>query len=182
MDPFAEKRVSSEKIYSGEIMEVSKDRVTLPDGNETNREVVSHSGGVAVLAVDEYDQLVLIKQHRYSVGETIYELPAGKLEENENPEECGMRELQEETGYQAKELEHIFSFYTSPGYSTEKIHLYLAKNLKFVGRRLDPGEFIEVEKFNRDKIVEMMQNKQFNDSKTLIGVLHYLNNLSDKNA
>ncbi|RCW50565.1 MULTISPECIES: NUDIX hydrolase [unclassified Halanaerobium] len=169
-----EKKIDGEIIYNGNILKLHRDRVEFPDKHSSIREVVEHSGGVAVLAENDEGKLLLIKQYRYPVDEIIYEIPAGKLEIGEKPAECAQRELIEETGYKAENLKEVFNFYTTPGYSTELIYIYKAENLKFVGRDLDPGEYIEVVPKNRSEVKKLFKKGKINDSKTLIAVLYYL--------
>ncbi|MGM0602610.1 MAG: NUDIX hydrolase [Bacillota bacterium] len=174
MDIQKEKKIDGETIYEGNILKLHRDKVEFPDSHSSIREVVEHSGGVAILAEDNDGKLLLIKQYRYPVDEVIYEIPAGKLEKDESPAECAFRELKEETGYEAENLKELFNFYPTPGYSTEIIYIYRAEKLKFSGRDLDPGEYIEVVPKSRAEVKELLKKGKINDSKTLIAVLYYL--------
>lgn len=169
-----EKILKRETIYDGSILKLHRDQVQFPNQENAVREVVEHSGGVSVLAEIEADKLLLIKQYRYPVDEIIYEIPAGKLEAGEKPAVCAARELREESGYQAEKLSKLFEFFPTPGYSTEKIYIYQAEDLKFFGRDLDQGEYIEVVPKSRSEIRELLKAGKIKDSKTLIALMHYL--------
>ncbi|MFW6273387.1 MAG: NUDIX hydrolase [Halanaerobium sp.] len=169
-----ESKTAGEIIYSGNILKLHRDEVEFPDKHKSIREVVEHSGGVSVIAENDEGKIILIRQYRYPVDEVIYEIPAGKLEEDEEIAECALRELREETGYQAEKMEEIFRFYPTPGYSTETIYIFKAENLEYVGRELDEGEYIEVVPKSREELKELYKKGAIKDSKTLIAVMHYL--------
>lgn len=169
-----ESKTAGEIIYSGNILKLHRDEVEFPDKHKSVREVVEHSGGVSVIAETDEGKILLIRQYRYPVDEVIYEIPAGKLEEDEKVEECALRELREETGYQAGKIKEIFRFYPTPGYSTETIYIFKAEDLEYVGRELDEGEYIEVVPKTREELEELFAEGAIKDSKTLIAVMHYL--------
>lgn len=169
-----EVKTAGRTIYDGNILKLFRDEVEFPDQHKSAREVVEHSGGVSVLAEDEDGKILLIRQYRYPVDEIIYEIPAGKLEPDEDVEECARRELREETGYEAEKISKLFEFYPTPGYSTETIYIYQAEGLKFVGRELEEGEYIEVVPKSREELKELFEAGKIKDSKTLIAVMHYL--------
>ena len=169
-----EKKITGKTIYNGNILRLFRDEVEFPNQHKSAREVVEHSGGVSVLAENEAGNILLIKQYRYPVDEIIYEIPAGKLEIGEKIEECASRELREETGYRAKKFSKLFEFYPTPGYSTEKIYIYQAENLEFVGRDLEEGEYIEVVPKSKAELKELFKAGKIKDSKTLIAVMYYL--------
>lgn len=169
-----ESKTSGEIVFSGNILKLHRDEVEFPDKQKSVREVVEHSGGVSVIAENDEGKVILIRQYRYPVDEVIYEIPAGKLEEDEEVAECALRELREETGYQAEKIEEIFRFYPTPGYSTETIYIFKAENLEYVGRELDEGEYIEVVPTSREELKELYKKGAIKDSKTLIAVMHYL--------
>ncbi|MGM0499437.1 MAG: NUDIX domain-containing protein [Bacillota bacterium] len=169
-----EKKINGKTIYNGNILRLFRDEVEFPNQHQSAREVVEHSGGVSVLAENEAGEILLIKQYRYPVDEIIYEIPAGKLEIGEDTEECASRELREETGYTAEKFSKLFEFYPTPGYSTEKIYIYQAENLEFVGRDLEEGEYIEVVPKSKAELKELFQAGKIKDSKTLIAVMYYL--------
>lgn len=136
--------VTGHHVYRGRVLNLRVDTVRLPDGQQTIREIVEHRGAVAVVALDENDNVLLIKQHRYAVGQDLIELPAGTLEPDESPLECAARELEEETGYRAGQLEPLVSIYPTPGYATEVIHLFIARHLQTGPSRPEMDEYIEL--------------------------------------
>lgn len=175
MKKFKEKILNTSYIYQGAILNLRKDKVKLYNDHETFREVVEHSGGVVIIPVTEDGKILMVKQYRIAVDEIILELPAGKLEDNEDAKECAARELEEETGFRPQEIKELFRFYTSPGYSSEKLHLFIAAGLKHYGQNLDLGEYIEIVKLDKTEIIPNILNGKIKDSKTIIGLLWYLN-------
>ena len=180
MSDYEEKTIKSKDIYDGAVLKLRKDKVRLPDKNQTYREIIEHSGGVTILAKNENNKILMVKQYRKAVEKILLELPAGKLDEGEEPAECAKRELWEETGYKPEKVEKLFSFYTTPGYSDEKLHLYIAKDLQFdPGDRLDPGEFIEHAFLDPADVMERIKNEKIIDGKTIVGLLYYIQNQDD---
>ncbi|HKL13174.1 MAG TPA: NUDIX hydrolase [Halanaerobiales bacterium] len=175
MEKYKEKILNSNYIYEGTILNLRKDKVKLFDEHETYREVVEHSGGVAIIPVTEEGNILMVKQYRIAVDEIVLELPAGKLEEDEDVKLCAVRELEEETGYRPTDIKELFHFYTTPGYSSEKLHLFIANGLKYFGQNLDQGEYIEIVELSPNKIIPNIINGKIKDSKTIIGLLWYLN-------
>lgn len=167
-------KTAGKMLYEGNILKLYRDEVEFPNKHKSAREVVEHSGGVSVLAENDEGKILLIKQYRYAVDEVIYEIPAGKLEPDEDIAECASRELREETGYTAEKFNKLFEFYPTPGYSTETIYIYQAENLKFVGTDLEEGEYIEVVPKTKAQLRELFEAGKIKDSKTLIAVMHYL--------
>lgn len=166
-----EKKVAGEWIYQGIILDLKIDTVILPDGNRTTREVVVHQGAVAIVAVTEAEEILLVKQFRYPVGQVLLEIPAGKLEKGEDPLECAKRELSEETGCAAEEWQPISTFYTTPGFSDEIMHLYLAKKLYKNEQTADTDEFIEVQQVSLDSAVQKVFSGEIKDAKSIAGIL-----------
>ena len=144
---FEEKTMKSDKLYEGKLLNLRVDTVELPNKKYSKREVVEHPGGVAVIPITEDNCIVLVKQYRKAVERFLLEIPAGKLELNEEPRQTAQRELKEETGFEARKLEYLLEFYTSPGFSNEKIYLFLASDLIEGETNPDAGEFVEVEKY-----------------------------------
>ncbi len=168
---FEEKVISSESIYDGKVIKVRKEVVELPDGTKANREIVGHSGGVGVIAVDADGMVFMVSQYRIAAKSMMMEIPAGKKEYGEDPLECGKRELIEETGYKGNEFIHLGDYYATPGYCEEVLSIYLARDLEFVGQNLDEGEFLNVSKHSLDELYEMVMNNQIHDCKTAIAIL-----------
>jgi len=170
---FYEKTLSSTRIFEGKVFSVRKDTVELENGTLAFREVIEHSGGVGILAVGAEGHIFLVRQFRYGVGRESLEIPAGKLEPGENPFACAQRELEEETGYVAGHWDSLGTMDSTPAYDSEVIHLYLARDLRPTSQRLDAGEFLSVEPFSMDKLLELCLNGGLTDAKTLVAVLKY---------
>lgn len=168
-----EKKLQSELLYEGKIINLRRDQVELEDGRITSREVVEHNGGVAVLAVDKDDQILFVSQFRYPFQTVLLELPAGKLEKGEDPAECGRRELLEECGCHAKVFKPLAELYPTCAYDTEIIRVFYATDLTQGSQNLDPGEFLTVEKIPIDKAVELVLAGKIPDAKTQLGILKY---------
>ncbi len=174
MEKFKEETISTETIYQGKILNLRRDKIKLPDSRESVREIIEHSGGVTIIPVTDSGKILLVKQYRKAVEDVLYEIPAGKLESGEEPIKCAERELEEETGYRTGKIKKLYSFYTSPGYSDEIIHLYIARELNFIAQNPDKDEFIVVEEINKEEIMELINNGKIKDSKTIIGLLQFL--------
>jgi len=168
---YSEKTLSREEIYRGRVVELHRDRILLPDGRESVREVMEHPGGVTVLPMDEQGNVYCVRQYRYPVGKHLLEAPAGKLEPGEDPLECAVRELSEETGFTADEPIDLGRIYPSPGYSAEILYLYLARGLHAGEMHLDEGEFLDVEKHSLDELTELVMRGELSDGKTVAAVL-----------
>lgn len=166
-----EKTISSETIFRGKIVNLRVDQVELPNGNRTAREVVEHAGAVAVVPVTDKNEIIMVRQYRYPAGRVLLEVPAGKLEKGEDPALCAERELREETGFEAGEMSLIFSFYTTPGFTDEKLYLYLARGLVQLGSQPDEDEFINIDCIPLEKALEMVDSGEVEDAKSIIGVL-----------
>lgn len=171
-DCMKEITLASERIYDGRILNLRRDKVQLSDGTESAREVVEHSGGVGVLAVWE-GKFVFVRQFRYPYGETVLEIPAGKLNRGENPMECGKRELSEETGLTSENLVDFGCIYPSPGYTNEKLYIYLALDLQKGEAHLDEGEFLNVEYYSEEEVKSMLKKGEIKDAKTVIALQKY---------
>lgn len=166
-----EKTLKENVVFSGRIITVNCDEIVLPDGKTSKREVVYHHGGVCVVPLTKDGELLFVKQFRYPYREVVLELPAGKLEKNEDPYEAGLRELSEEVGFTTDKMLSLGKFYPTPGYCSEIIHLYLAENLICTGQHLDDGEFLTVEKIPLKKAVEMVMSGEILDGKTQTAIL-----------
>ncbi|NLK44674.1 MAG: NUDIX hydrolase [Tissierellia bacterium] len=177
---FEEKTMKSDKLYEGKMLNLRVDTVELPDKKYSKREIVEHPGGVAVIPIVDNDSLILVKQYRKAVEKFLLEIPAGKVEINEEPRVTAIRELKEETGYSTDKMEYLMEFYTSPGFTNEKIYLFLATDLVKGEASPDTGEFIEVEKFKIDALIKMIERGEIIDSKTIIGINLAKKYLDDK--
>lgn len=166
---FEEKTVSSKKIFDGKIIKVKIDTVSLPDGKTASRELVEHPGGVGIVALTDDGKIIMVRQYRKPLDCAIYEIPAGKLDKNEDVEACGRRELLEETGATAENFIYLGFIYPSPGFTDEVTHMYLATGLHFGEKNLDDDEFLDVEFFARDEVLRMIMNNEINDAKTVAG-------------
>ena len=160
---------SNEEVFSGRLLKVQRDHVTLPNGNDTTREYIHHPGAVAIVPVLEDGRVVLVKQCRYPLRTLLWEIPAGKLDhgEAEDPDECARRELSEETGYEAQQWQRLVSIATTPGFSDEIIHLYKASGLQQYAQHTDEDEFIGVQAFTPEQLREMIAAAELYDAKTL---------------
>lgn len=161
----------AEKIYSGRVVGLSVETIVFPDGKEATREVVRHPGAVAMVPLLSSREVVLIRQFRYSAGKSLWEIPAGTLEPGETPLDCAHRELVEEVGYRAQEMEPLGGFYTSPGFCTEFLHLFAALNLERTETHLDKDEQIEAHPMTLDEAMRKVENGEIVDAKTIIGLL-----------
>lgn len=168
-----EKRLGSQRLYEGRILNLRKDQVELENGAQSSREVIEHNGGVCVVAMDPQGRLLLVRQYRYPYGKELLELPAGKREGDEDPMLCGARELEEETGYRAGSLEKLGELYPTPAYDTEVIHIYLARDLVPSKQHLDENEFLDVVPVAFDQALEMVLRGEIPDAKTQIGILKW---------
>ena len=170
---FCEKKLDGKLIYDGKILKLNVDSVLLPDGKTAKREYINHSGGSAVLYV-ENNRVLLVRQFRYAYGREIYEIPAGKLEKGEDPAVTAKRELEEETGYVAKDLKELFKLYPTPGYSDEIIYVYIAENCSLSHTDPDDDEFVECEFIEIEKVCKMIESGEICDAKTVAAVYKYL--------
>lgn len=170
-----EKTFEEKRIFSGNLLKLNADRVVLSNGIKTFREYVSHPGAVAAIPFLSASEIILIKQYRYAAGETLLEIPAGTIEKNESPEETVMRELQEEIKYKPGKIEKLTSVYLSPGYSSEKIHIFKATDLKECGLEAEEDEKIEIVKIKIDEVISKIDSGEIKDGKTVIAILSHIN-------
>ena len=172
MSNLEEKTLKTEHIYSGRIIQVQVDEVELPNGKTSTRELVKHPGAVAVIAVTDENKIVMVEQYRKPLEKTIVEIPAGKLEKGEEPALCAIRELEEETGYECESMELVHSFYTSPGFADEIIHVFVAKGLskKENAASLDEDEFVNLMEVTLEEAQTLIQDQRIFDAKTIYAV------------
>ena len=173
-----ERFVSREDKFSGRILTVHVDTVTLPDGSLATREVADHPGGVAIVALDDDNNVLLVEQYRYVFNEPVLEIPAGKLEKGEDPYLAALRELKEETGATPGLFQPLGKLYPSPGCYGETLHLFLARNLTFGEAKPDEDEFLRADRMPLDVLLQRILRNEIADAKTVAGVLKaklYLN-------
>ena len=166
-----EETLSTTPIYDGKIISLRRDTARLENGREVAREVISHPGGVCIVAVDEEDRLLLVRQFRYPFSRVLTELPAGKLNYGEDPLRCGQRELEEETGCTADRFVSLGQFLPTPAYCEEVTHIYYASGLHTTHQHLDPDEFLDVERIPFEEAVRQVLAGELADGKTQIGIL-----------
>jgi ADP-ribose diphosphatase len=165
-----------EEVYRGFIVNLTVDHITTASGITTVREVFHHPGGAAVVPVLPNGNILLVRQFRYPIQQDLLELPAGKIDPGETPESTARRELAEEIGYHAGVLEKLAEFYTTPGFCTERLHLYLAKELTPTKEQGDDDEEIIVEQFSLSELKSLLCSGRITDAKTIIGIQYLLLN------
>lgn len=174
MKKFEEKTIKSERIFNGKVVRLQVDDVMLPNGKTSKRELIKHPGAVAVIPVTHDNKIIFVEQFRKPLEKSIIEIPAGKLEPGELPEKTAIRELEEETGYTARKLTKIASFYTSPGFADELMHIYLAQELEKLENppAQDEDEFVELVELTLDEAKEYVNEQRIHDAKTNYAVLY----------
>ena len=158
-------------IYDGKYVHLDVYNITIR-GRKVRREIVKHPGAAAILAFDEKGKIILVRQHRFPRG-YVLEIPAGTLEKGEAPKRCALREIQEETGYKAKRMTHLITYYPSVGYNTEAIHCFVASGLTSGKMNLDTDESITVKKMDLSRLIKMIKSGKIIDSKTICAVMVY---------
>jgi len=171
MDTLKEKQLTSKAVFDGALLHVRKDTVELPNGKTSVREYIEHPGAVALVPYLDSGDILLLNQFRYPVGKVFIELPAGKIDPGETPEQTGLRELEEETGYKASELKHLTTIHPCIGYSDEVIYIYEAFGLTEGVKNTDDEEFTETFSLSLDKAVDKIRSGEITDVKTMIGLL-----------
>jgi ADP-ribose pyrophosphatase len=167
---FEEKTLDSKRIYEGRIINLRVDKVTVVSGTST-REIVEHNGGSVIAAVTDDNKIIMVKQFRKPMESPILEVPAGKLDGDEDPADAALRELSEETGYTAGKLEKLTEFYPSVGYTTEVLHIYLATDLKPGACHPDENEVLEVMEMDLEEVYRMVMDGKIHDGKTIAAVM-----------
>ena len=171
MTKLFEKKLGSKEIYKGKVFTITSDDVELSDGYKAKREIVHHSGGVVIVA-EKDNKIFFVEQYRYATNQTLYELPAGKLDKNgEDVLSAAKRELEEETGYNAENWENLGYIWTSPGFCTEKLYLFKATNLTFKGQHLDEGEILNYHSFEQEEVFNKIRTGEINDAKTICALM-----------
>jgi len=181
---FFEKQIKTETVYRGMIVNVRNDIAGLQNGNQAEREVVEHPGGVGIVPVTNDNKILMVRQYRYPMEEELLEIPAGKLGEGEDPFECAVRELSEETGCTAGKYVDLGVIYPSPGFCRESLYLYLALDLRDGEMHLDENELLCVERLGIDELIDKIMANELPDAKSVIGVFKakkYLEQLKIEN-
>lgn len=163
------RRLSSKLVYSGRIIRLRLDEIELPNGEQALREVIEHPGAAAIVPLDSDGKVRLVSQYRDAIGKRLLEIPAGKLKTGEEPEACARRELREELGLEAGSLTHLATFYSTPGFCDEIMHLYLAEELTVTGVELDREEFIEARELPLEPVAGLLG--QLDDAKSIAGIM-----------
>lgn len=169
--------IASHRIYTGKVVKLDVDQVRFPDGSAGELEMVRHSGASAIIPfmsdpAGDDPQIMLLKQYRYAADSYLYEIPAGKLDNGEDPRSCAERELKEETGCSAEQLEHLFTFYTTPGFTDEVIHVFLAAGLTHGQDEPEGDEFFSVEVMKLSYALKLIQTNEIKDGKTMLAILY----------
>jgi ADP-ribose pyrophosphatase len=175
MNVLEEKTIKTQHIFTGKVISLQVDDVELPNGKTSKREIIKHPGAVAVVAVTDENKIVLVEQYRKALERNLVEIPAGKLEKGEEPAVCASRELEEETGYECETIELLTSFYTSPGFADEIVHVYEARGLskKENAAGLDEDEFVNLLELTLEEALQYMSEHKIYDAKTVYA-LQYL--------
>ncbi|MGY0691839.1 NUDIX domain-containing protein [Virgibacillus sp. FSP13] len=174
MKKFEEKTIKTEKIYDGKVVKLQVDDVTLPDGNTAKRELIKHPGAVGIIPITKDKKIIFVEQYRKPLEKSLVEIPAGKLEEGEKPEITAVRELEEETGYTTNQLKHVTSFYTSPGFANELMHIYLTDQLEALTKKVagDDDEFVELVELTLEEAKQYVKEQRIHDAKTNYAILY----------
>lgn len=172
MKKFEEKTIATKQIFEGHIISLQVDEVLLPDGNKGKRELVKHPGAVAIVAVTDEEKIIFVEQYRKPLERSLVEIPAGKIEANEEPIVTARRELEEETGYTTDKLQYVTSFYTSPGFADEIIHIYYTNQLKILTDKVagDDDEFVELITLTLEEAEQYMKEQKIHDAKTVYAI------------
>ena len=164
------KLIKSETLLTGRVFTIRRDLVKTPDGRETKFDIIEHGGSVLIVPIDHDGNLLFVRQYRHAAGIDLLELPAGTLDEGEEPDVCAARELREETGYAADRLDKAGQFYLAPGYSTEFMHVYIARDLRLDPLQADADEFLSLETIPLARAIEMAERGEIPDAKSLAGL------------
>ena len=171
MSDLKEDKISSTQIFSGKLIDLYLDKVRLPNGKNSTREWIDHPGAVCIVPILDNGDILLIRQFRYGPREEFIEIPAGKIDKNEDPLKCGLRELEEETGYKSNKLTFLTNIHPAIGFSNEKMWMYLAEELELSEKKLDDDEFLELLPTPLNVALEWVFSGKITDVKTIIGIL-----------
>lgn len=165
-----EKSLGSTRLFEGKVINLRRDEVLLPNGRTATREVVEHPGAVAVIPRTKEGNIIMVRQFRHPIGQILLEVPAGKLDPDEKPEACALRELAEETGFVAGRLRKLTAMFTTPGFTNEVIHVYLAEDLEESDKQPDEDEFISTEVYTPEQLHQMIDSGEICDAKSLVAL------------
>jgi ADP-ribose pyrophosphatase len=168
--PHTPQTLNSEPIYKGKVFDIRLDEIR-EDGIEYKREIVVHHGSAVIVPVFDDGTVALVRQYRHAAGKYLLEIPAGSLNEGEDPETGAIRELEEEIGATAAKIEKLTEFYVSPGFLTEKMHVFLATGLTDVGQKLEPDELLTIHRYTLPQAMELITNGDIEDAKTIVGIM-----------
>ena len=171
MSDLKEHKITSNQIFSGKLIDLYLDNVRLPNGEKSTREWLDHPGAVCLVPILNNGDILLIRQFRYGPRQEFIEIPAGKIDKNEEPLECGFRELEEETGYKSNKLTFLTNIHPAIGFSNEKMWMYLAEELELSERKLDEDEFLELLPTPLNMALKWVFSGKITDVKTIIGIL-----------
>lgn len=166
--------IKSETLLTGRVFTIQRDHVKTPDGRQTTYDIIHHGGSVLIVPIDQDGNLLFVRQYRHAARKDLLELPAGTLDEGESPQVCAARELREETGFAAGRLDKIGEFYLAPGYSSEYMTVFIARDLKPDPLEHDVDEFLTLEKIPVERAIELATRGEFPDAKTLAGLFFAL--------
>jgi len=175
-----EEALESKTIFQGKFLKLREDKVLLSNGRESTRLILEHPGAAAIVPLTEHQEIIMVEQFRKPTEEVLLEIPAGKLDQGESPEQCAARELMEETGYKAGKMEKLAAFYTTPGFCNEIIHVYLATSLELFEACPDENEVLKKKLVPLATAWEMIETGEIKDSKTIVGILMVKNRLSGR--
>ena len=161
----------TETLLKGRAFAIRRDTLKTPDGRETKFDIIEHGGSVIIVPIDTDGKLLFVRQYRHAAGKDLLELPAGTLDAGEDPAVCAAREIREETGFAADNIEKIGDFFLAPGYSTEFMHVYLARELRYDPLEADEDEFLSVEKLSFAEAIQMAERGEMPDAKSLAAML-----------
>lgn len=169
-------RIESHRVYTGKVVSLDVDTVRFPNGSVGELEIIRHPGASAVVPflsdpAGDDPQVLMIRQYRYAAEGYLYEIPAGRLNAEEDPRDCALRELKEETGCSAQSIEHLFTMFTTPGFTDEKIHLFLATGLETGEAKHEADEFLDLEPMLLSRALQMVESGEIQDAKTALGLL-----------
>ncbi|SDN38952.1 NUDIX hydrolase [Alkalicoccus daliensis] len=173
MKKLYEETIKTESIYKGKIIDLELQEVVLPNGSHSKREIVNHPGAVAVICITGENKMVMVRQYRKALKKSIIEIPAGKLDAGEKPEDCAKRELEEETGIIAGILKECDSFYTSPGFANELVYVYEAENLRQGEVHTDEDEFVERMDVTLTEAKKLIRSGEIHDAKTIYAIQYW---------